>query len=221
MAAKHRRLERWKAEPALLPSGAAPGHAGERPSGTWFGNSTQNGRDDKMPRARERMSLDIGLRLDINNLIRGGLRTGACDVEIKGDGSATKGRLSAYLDNGPMHWVQLQFSSFDQSIGLTRVARTLEGSNGISSAQGPATKRPSFGYPTARRALRAKNTGRLAAKPTARSSSHLRTGLKKARNASKRAWSTMKQMDCCTSRNECGLQSTTAFANVWTPTRRS
>src|SRR5688572_3800396 len=80
-----------------------------------------------MPRARERMSLDIGLRLDINNLIRGGLRTGACEVEIKGDGSATKGRLSAYLDNGPMHWVQLQFSSFDQTIGLTRVARHFGG----------------------------------------------------------------------------------------------
>ena len=80
-----------------------------------------------MPRARERMSLDIGLRLDINNLIRGGLRTGACEVKIKGDGSATKGRLSAYLDNGPMHWVQLQFSSFDQTIGLIRGARHFGG----------------------------------------------------------------------------------------------
>jgi hypothetical protein len=80
-----------------------------------------------MPRARERMCLDIGLRLDINNLIRGGLRTGACEVEINGDESAIKGRLSAYLDNGPMHWVQLQFSSFDQTIGLIRVARHFGG----------------------------------------------------------------------------------------------
>ncbi len=85
-----------------------------------------------MPRVRERMGLDIGLRLDINNLIRGGLRTGACEVEINGDESAIKGRLSAYLDDGPMHWVHLQFPSFDQTIGLTRVARHFGGYQGIS-----------------------------------------------------------------------------------------
>ena len=73
------------------------------------------------------MCLDIGLRLDINNLIRGGLRTGACEVEVKGDGSATKGRLSAYFDDGPMHWVHLQFPSFDQTFALTRVARHFGG----------------------------------------------------------------------------------------------
>jgi hypothetical protein len=80
-----------------------------------------------MPRARERTCLDLGLRLDINELIRAGLRTGACEVEIKGAGSTSKGRLSAYLDNGPMHWVHLQFSSFDQTFALTRVARHFGG----------------------------------------------------------------------------------------------
>jgi hypothetical protein len=80
-----------------------------------------------MPRARERTCLDFGLRLDINALMRAGLRTGACDVEIKGQRSANKGRLSSYLDDGPMHWVHLQFPTFDQTIGLTRVARHFGG----------------------------------------------------------------------------------------------
>jgi hypothetical protein len=79
-----------------------------------------------MARPRQRTWLDIGLRLDINCLLRAGLRSGLCKVRL-GDGRETV--MDVHLDEPRpwWGWLRLHFPGFNQRIDLTAVARHFGG----------------------------------------------------------------------------------------------
>ena len=85
-----------------------------------------------MPRTRQRGLIDNGLRLDINELIQSGLRTGT--HQVSANGSRTTGTLSVNLE-GPARFLRFKFPDFERAIGLTIVPRFFGGCSGISSAQ--------------------------------------------------------------------------------------
>ena len=80
-----------------------------------------------MPRARQRRTLDNGHCLDINKLIRPGLRSGTFKALMAVDGSAVEGELSVHMDDGPLRWMEFRFPGFNHTIGLTKVPRPFGG----------------------------------------------------------------------------------------------
>ena len=80
-----------------------------------------------MPRLRERTYLDTGLRLDINKMVRSGLKTGTYELDVTIHGSSNKGVFRVHMDDGPLRWIQIQFRGFEQTIGLTKVPRPFGG----------------------------------------------------------------------------------------------
>lgn len=79
-----------------------------------------------MARARQRAYLDRGIRLDINELIRGGIRSGNHRLDATIGGSASKGLLTVRMEE-PARFLRFQFQDFDQTIGLTIVPRPFGG----------------------------------------------------------------------------------------------
>ena len=73
---------------------------------------------------RQRGLIDNGLRLDINELIQSGLRTGT--HQVNANGSRTTGALSVNLE-GPTRFLRFEIPGFNQTIGLTNVPRFFGG----------------------------------------------------------------------------------------------
>jgi hypothetical protein len=80
-----------------------------------------------MPRVRQRRTLDNGLCLDINKLIRGGLSSGSFKASITVDGSPVEGELSVHMDDGPLRRMEFRFPGFNHTIGMTKVPRPFGG----------------------------------------------------------------------------------------------
>ena len=77
-----------------------------------------------MPRPRRRMLLDNGICFDINVMVRAGLKTGTCKI------LANTQEVAADLLMDDRNWwgrLRLQHPDFDQTIGLTAVARHFGG----------------------------------------------------------------------------------------------
>ena len=66
-----------------------------------------------MPRARQCRTLDTGPRLDINELIRAGLRSGTFKARMAVDGSPVEGELVVHMDDGPLRWMEFRFPGHD------------------------------------------------------------------------------------------------------------
>ena len=82
-----------------------------------------------MARPRQRTWLDIGIRLDINDLFRAGLKNGTYK------GRLTDGReaiIDVHLDEPRSWWgwLRLKFPGFDKRIDLTAVSRRFGGRQG-------------------------------------------------------------------------------------------
>ena len=80
-----------------------------------------------MPRARQRRTLDTGQRLDINKLMRAGLRSGTFKASMVVDGSPIEGELTICMDDGPLRRMEFRFPGFNHTIGLTKVRRPFGG----------------------------------------------------------------------------------------------
>ena len=80
-----------------------------------------------MPRGRQRRTLDTGLCLDINELIRAGLRSGTHNARIAIHGSPVEGELTICMDDGPLRRMEFRFPGFNHTIGLTKVPRPFGG----------------------------------------------------------------------------------------------
>ena len=80
-----------------------------------------------MPRVRQRRTLDTGLCLDINKLIRPGLRNGTYKARIAVHGSPVEGELTICMDDGPLRRMEFRFPGFNHTIGMTKVARPFGG----------------------------------------------------------------------------------------------
>ncbi len=77
-----------------------------------------------MPRMRQRGLIDTGLRLDINELIQAGLRTGTHQVTT--NDLRTTGFLSVNLE-GPARFLRFELPGFNHTVGLTAVPRYFGG----------------------------------------------------------------------------------------------
>ena len=77
-----------------------------------------------MPRPRRRMLLDSGICFDVNVMVRAGLRTGTCKFLANTQEVAADLRMDAEARSGRL---RLQHPDFDQTIGLTAVARHFGG----------------------------------------------------------------------------------------------
>jgi hypothetical protein len=80
-----------------------------------------------MPRERQRRTLDSGLCLDINKLIRDGLRSGTYSAHIAVHGSPIEGEFTIHMDDGPLRRMEFRFPGFNHTIGLTKVPRPFGG----------------------------------------------------------------------------------------------
>jgi hypothetical protein len=78
-----------------------------------------------MSRPRRRMLLDNGLCFDVNVMVRAGLKTGTCKLIL----SNTQEVAADLLVDDQNRWarLRLQHPNFDQTIGLTAVARNFGG----------------------------------------------------------------------------------------------
>jgi hypothetical protein len=80
-----------------------------------------------MPRVRQRRTLDTGLCLDINELIRAGLRHGTYTARITVHGSPIEGEFTVCMDDGPLCRMEFRFPGFNHTIGITKVPRPFGG----------------------------------------------------------------------------------------------
>jgi hypothetical protein len=103
-------------------SGSPPDERGEGPN---FPSETAG--FAIMPRGRQRRTLDTGLCLDINKLIRAGLRNGTYKARIAVHGSPVEGELTICMDDGPLRRMEFRFPGFNHTIGLTKVPRPFGG----------------------------------------------------------------------------------------------
>lgn len=79
-----------------------------------------------MPKPRRRGCLTSGYRLDLNQLMRHGLRAGAFRIRFGIEGP--EGILSAHLSDAPHNWLRLQLPALlDQTFGLEWVPRNFGG----------------------------------------------------------------------------------------------
>ena len=77
-----------------------------------------------MSRPRRRMLLDNGICFDVNVMVRAGLKTGTCKIQVN-----TQEVAADLLVDDRNRWarLRLQHPDFDQTIGLTAVARHFGG----------------------------------------------------------------------------------------------
>ena len=79
-----------------------------------------------MPKPRKRNSLQSGYRLDLNALLRNGLKSGRSIVHFGNEGAI--GTLTAYFSETSESWLHLQLPpNLDQTIGLVCSARPFGG----------------------------------------------------------------------------------------------
>jgi hypothetical protein len=75
-----------------------------------------------MSRPRRRMLLDSGICFNVNVLVRAGLKTGTCKIHVN-----TREVAADLLVDDRNRWgrLRLEHPDFDQTIGLTAVARCI------------------------------------------------------------------------------------------------